>query len=161
VRTETILSEYLTFEPAVDSDAAPLAEIRVRAMQPSLERIGRFDPQRARDRFLSGFCAANTYHVVVAGINVGFFVLKQHSPGVMLLDHLYIQPEQQNRGIGSTVLREVIYRAMQRKCSLRVGALKKSDSNRFYTRHGFVLTEQTENDNYYVYPYMDAQSLTD
>jgi hypothetical protein len=31
-----------------------------------------------------------------------------------------------------------------------VGALKESDSNRFYVRHGFVLESRAEFDNYYV-----------
>lgn len=33
---------------------------------------------------------------------------------------------------------------------IRVGALRESDSNRFYARHGFELVEQAEWDNYYV-----------
>jgi hypothetical protein len=33
---------------------------------------------------------------------------------------------------------------------IRVGALRESDSNRFYTRHGFVLVEQGEFDNFYI-----------
>jgi len=34
--------------------------------------------------------------------------------------------------------------------TLRVGALRESASNRFYTRHGFQFVESTEFDNYYV-----------
>jgi len=33
---------------------------------------------------------------------------------------------------------------------MRVGALRDSDSNRFYARHGFQLVERGEFDNYYV-----------
>ena len=33
---------------------------------------------------------------------------------------------------------------------MRVGALRDSDSNRFYARHDFELVEQAEWDNYYV-----------
>jgi hypothetical protein len=53
----------ITFENAVASDAEALAAIRVEAMRESLERIGRFDPQRARERFLSAFSPTHTRHI--------------------------------------------------------------------------------------------------
>ncbi len=55
----------VTFEPASADDAEALVTIRIAAMRESLERIGRFDPQRARDRFLSGFEPALTRHVLL------------------------------------------------------------------------------------------------
>ena len=45
----------VAFEAAVGDDAEALVAIRIAAMRESLERLGRFDPQRARDRFLAGF----------------------------------------------------------------------------------------------------------
>jgi hypothetical protein len=59
-------------------------------------------------------------------------------------------PEHQSKGIGKLVLAEVFSKADKAGLALKVGALKESDSNRFYMRHGFVLTEQAEFDNYYV-----------
>ena len=38
------------------------------------------------------------------------------------------------------------------RAAVRVGALKESDSNRFYLRHGFVFERAGEFDNYYVRP---------
>jgi hypothetical protein len=40
---------------------------------------------------------------------------------------------------------------------VRVGALRGSDSNRFYVEHGFVLIEQSELDNTYVRPARSAR----
>ncbi|HMN46874.1 MAG TPA: GNAT family N-acetyltransferase [Povalibacter sp.] len=139
----------VTFENAVASDAEDLAAIRVEAMRESLERIGRFDPQRARERFLSAFSPAHTRHILFAGKKVGFFVVKPEAGG-LLLDHLYIKPGYQGQGVGAAVLAEVFALADRAACFVRVGALRESDSNRFYVRHGFVLVEQTEFDNYYV-----------
>jgi hypothetical protein len=48
------------------------------------------------------------------------------------------------------VLAHVFAEADARALSLRVGALRESDSNRFYTRHGFTLVEQGEFDNHYL-----------
>ncbi|WOB06892.1 GNAT family N-acetyltransferase [Piscinibacter gummiphilus] len=139
----------VTFEDAVASDAEALAAIRVEAMRESLERIGRFDPERARDRILSTFSPAHTRHILSSGTKVGFFVVKPGEGG-LLLEHLYVMPGRQALGIGAAVLAEVFAQADRAGCSVRVGALRESDSNRFYARHGFVLVEQAEFDNYYV-----------
>ena len=43
------------FHPATEDDFERLLALRIAAMRPSLERIGRFEPARARERFRSGF----------------------------------------------------------------------------------------------------------
>lgn len=138
----------LNFPQAVPSDAESLAVLRVAAMRESLERIGRFDPQRARDRFLSGFSPSNTRHIELDGQRIGFFVLNPKGDALRL-DHLYIHPDHQGLGIGARVLAQVFAEADQQSKLLRVGALKGSDSNRFYRRHGFQLVEESEFDNHY------------
>jgi len=148
----------VAFHTADESDGEALAELRVLAMRESLERVGWFDPQRARQRFLSGFSPQHTRHIVVAGERAGFLVVKPHDDG-MLLDHHYIDPRFQRRGIGAAVLKQVFAEADAAKLPLRVGALRGSDSNRFYARHGFVLVGEDEWDNYYVRPAGQA-SLT-
>ena len=135
--------------PATELDAEELVLQRIAAMRESLERIGRFDPVRARERFLAGFSALDTEHIVSGGKRVGFVVLKRASDG-LLLDHLYIHPTQQRLGIGTWVLQRIFSRADEQGDVVRVGALKGSDSNGFYARHGFDLVEVAEWDNYYV-----------
>ena len=44
----------VVFVAAEPSDFESLVALRIEAMRESLERIGRFDPVRARERFLSG-----------------------------------------------------------------------------------------------------------
>lgn len=139
----------LTFAMAGACDFEALVAIRIDAMRESLERIGRFDPVRARERFREGFSPEFARHIVVAGKRVGFVVVKPRSDG-LLLDHLYITPSAQGSGIGSIVLRQIFMEADAVALDLYVGALKESASNRFYTRHGFQFVEEGEFDNYYV-----------
>lgn len=120
----------ITFEPAGAADAEAWASIRVEAMRESLERDGRFDPQRTRNRFLSGFSPDHTFHILLLGERVAFYVVKPEA-SALLLDHLYVMPARQSKGIGAAVLAEVFTRADQTGVSVRVGALKESDSNRF------------------------------
>lgn len=141
----------ISFSFATAEDANELADLRVLAMRESLERIGRFDPIRARERFLSGFSPSHTRHVMYRDTRAGFFVVKPEEE-FLKLDHLYIRPEFQNLGLGSAVLAQVFAEADLLSIDVRVGALVGSDSNRFYVRHGFTLVEQTEFDNYYRRP---------
>ena len=129
--------------------------LRIEAMRESLERIGRFDPARARERFLSGFSPEHARHIEVHGARAGFVVVKPHEEG-LLLDHLYIAPQFQNQGIGSAVLSLVFAEADAKAFPLRVGALRDSNANHFYIRHGFMPVEQGEWDNYYVRPSKNA-----
>ena len=143
------------FVAAQPEDAEALVTLRIEAMRESLERIGRFDPARARERFLSGFSAPHTRHVVVAGERVGFVVVKPKD-GALLLDHLYVRPGSQGQGVGASVLADLFVQADAAGMPVRVGALRDSDSNRFYVRMGFRLVEQGEFDNYYVRPCASA-----
>lgn len=120
-------------------------------MRESLERIGRFDPQRARERFLASFDPALTRHVLADGERVGFVVVRPQDDG-LLLDHLYIAPGAQGRGIGAAVMADVLAHADARRLPVRLGALRESAANGFYLRNGFELVEQGEWDNFYWRP---------
>ena len=135
--------------PVHPDDAEQLVALRIAAMRDSLIRIGRFDPQRARERFLSGYSSAHTRHIAVAGRRVGFVAVKPQADA-LLLDHLYLHPDSQGEGIGAIVLARVIAEARAQGLPLKVGALRDSDANRFYLRHGFKLVGQEEFDNYYL-----------
>ena len=139
------------YEAATAADAEDLVAIRIAAMRESLERIGRFDAQRARDRFLAGFEPALTRHVVVGDSRVGFVVVRPQDDG-LLLDHLYIEPTAQGRGIGAAVMADVLADADARGLRVRVGALRESAANRFYERHGFECVETTQWDVLYRRP---------
>lgn len=143
------MKKLIKFEVATQSDAEALADIRAVAMRESLEGIGRFNPQRARDRFLSSFIPSFTRIIFISEEKVGFIVVKPDGPS-LLLDHLYIEPEHQSFGIGQIVLDEIFKEADKLNLSVRVGALKESDSNNFYKRNGFVLIEESDFDNYYI-----------
>ena len=139
----------VTLTAVQPSDFEALVAIRIDAMRESLERVGRFDPTRARERLLSGFSVAHTRHIVVDNERVGFVVLKPLGEE-LLLDHLYVKPNSQDQGIGTAVLSKVFAEANVLSLPVRVGALRESASNRFYARHGFQLVEHDEFDNYYI-----------
>lgn len=147
--TTSIATTHITFAIASDSDFEELLALRIAAMRASLENIGRFDPQRARERFRSGFSAEHTCHILLDKQHAGFFAVKR-SEVELSLEHLYIHPDYQRRGIGAATLQHIFAEQNPARLPIRVGALRASDSNRFYLRHGFRKIEETEWDIYYV-----------
>ncbi len=148
---QSLKQALLELIPVSDSDRESLVLLRIEAMRESLERIGRFDPVRARERFESGFSAVETRHILLEGERVGFVTVKPHADH-LLLDHLYIHPDFQRRGLGGRVLERLFPEADAVGLPLKVGALRGSASNRFYARHGFVQVSEGEWDIYYVRP---------
>jgi GNAT superfamily N-acetyltransferase len=136
-------------QTATADDFEALLALRLRAMRHSLTQLGRYDEPRARERLAAGFDPAHTQHIVVGGKRVGFVVLKRLSH-VLRLDHFYIDPSAQGRGIGSAVMRWVCDQADDNLLPVELCALKGSAANRFYLRHGYAMTGEGEWDNDYL-----------
>jgi GNAT superfamily N-acetyltransferase len=139
----------ITLSPTTELDAEALVTIRIAAMRESLEHIGRFDQRRARERFLISFDPAMCRFIEANGTRVGLVLIRPHE-GHWLLDHFYVLPEHQGKGMGAFVLEQIFADADARHMPIRVGALRGSHSNRFYQRHGFVQTHEAQWDIYYV-----------
>jgi GNAT superfamily N-acetyltransferase len=155
-----LLESPVRLEPAIASDLDYLVLLRIEAMRESLERIGRFDPARARERFASGFSPERTRHIVWEGRRVGFLAVRPH-PDHLLLDHLYILPGEQGRGIGGEALKSVCRDADALGIPVKVGALRGSDANRFYARYGFTVESESEWDIHYARPIGKPEAGTD
>lgn len=150
----------LSLAAASDEDFEALLALRMAAMRESLQRLGRFDPQRARERLSRAFEPAHTRHILLGADRVGFVVLlpvPAADPDHLVLDHLYITPPAQRLGVGSWVMRQVLAEADRLGLPVRVTALKLSDANRFYRRHGFELQHTSEWDLHYLRPAPDDQ----
>lgn len=139
----------MRLSPTRQEESEELVSVRIQAMRESLERIGRFDPERARQRFLARFVPEFTRHILLASERVGFVAVRP-ATDQLHLEHLYVRSEYQGRGAGSAVLGILFEEADSRALPLRVGALRGSDANRFYLRHGFIRVEEGEWDIYYV-----------
>ena len=142
------MSHVIAYETASPDDLESLIELRLAAMRESLERIGRFDPARSRERFARSFDPGHTRHILADGHRVGFIVVKPQAEG-LLLDHLYVRPGQQGQGIGGHVLADLLADADARHLPVHVGALRESASNAFYVRYGFHQVSESEFDIFY------------
>ena len=55
----------MKIEDVLESEGRVLAELRVKAMKPSLQNIGRFDEDRVRNRVLETFNALETQKITM------------------------------------------------------------------------------------------------
>ena len=137
--------------PVGEADFDALLAIRIEAMRDSLERLGRFDPERARARLRATFRPDHPWFIERDGARIGFYALRPDGDGLRL-DHLYVVPAAQGLGVGGQVLGRLLRDADLRGLPVRVGALRGSDSNRFYRRHGFEPVAESEWDIDYLRP---------
>lgn len=119
-----------------------MAELRAIAMRPDLERLGRYDPVRVRQRFLDAFAPEHTRVIVVDGEDVGLIAVRGE-PDAVWIEHFYLAPGSQGRGLGSAVLAEVLVERGGADGQLfRLNVLQGSPARRLYERHGFVLESE-------------------
>ena len=141
-------------------DFEPMADLRAEALRESLERLGRFDPVRVRERLRSAFEPACMRHILIRGERVGYLTLIPHAGSDSLrLHHLYIHPASQGQGVGAWALEWVKAQGRAAGQDITLGALRVSDANRFNLRHGFRLVEEQEFDLEYRWsPEFDART---
>jgi GNAT superfamily N-acetyltransferase len=136
---------------AVDDDAQWIAELRAVVLRPDLERLGRFDPVRVRQRFLSAFDPVVTQVVLVGGQEAGAIAVRPDE-GSLWIEHFYLRADCRGKGIGSLVLRRQLG-AGQDGRPFRLNVLRGSRAQALYERHGFVVESQDAVDVFMVrYP---------
>jgi len=123
---------------ASDDDREPIAELRAVVLRADLERLGRFDERRVRQRFRDAFDPQHTRVIEVDGVFAGSVALRPDAEG-MWLEHFYLDPRFQGAGIGTAVVSELL-RAVE--CAVRLIVLVESPAQRLYARLGFSTVEQ-------------------
>lgn len=128
--------------PAEDSDVEMIAELRAVTLRPSLERLGRFDDDRVRQRLRDGFDARHTWVIEFEGGFAGCIALRP-ADDASWLEHFYLDPRLHGRGIGSAVLAKMLERCDREHVVVRVNVLHGSPARRLYERHGFTVVTET------------------
>ncbi|GHD53717.1 N-acetyltransferase [Thalassobaculum fulvum] len=145
----TAATATIDFQPATEDDFERLLDLRIRVLRPHLERVGRFDPERARRYFRAGYDPTHLRLILVDGGFAGCVALKPAGDGLEL-EHFYLDDAMQGRGVGGAVLARLTGEADAAGLPIRLGVLKGSPAARLYRRHGFVWTHDEPYDDYYL-----------
>ena len=135
-----ILSSEWSLRTASARDAQWIAELRAVVLRPDLERLGRFDPVRVRQRFLTAFEPASTQVVVVDDEAAGSISVREDESSLWI-EHFYLRPGLQGRGVGSAVLRSQLASGTGGR-PFRLNVLQGSRAQALYERHGFVVERE-------------------
>ncbi|WP_406252506.1 GNAT family N-acetyltransferase [Streptomyces atratus] len=127
--------------PARPEDIDTIAELRAIVMRPDLERLGRYDEHRVRQRLRDVYAPEHTSLVVVDGEFAGSVTLRPVEDGLWL-ENFYVSPALQGRGIGTAVLRTLLAQADEEGVTVRLDVLQGSAARALYERHGFTEERQ-------------------
>jgi len=129
--------------PATPGDQARLWEIKRRGLRAYIEQTwGTWDEEVQRARFDASFEPAEIQVIVVAERVAGYLAVHREPQAIQLLN-LMVDPEFQNRGLGTAVLRGLLAEAQARQMPVRLQVMKVNPARRLYERIGFTVTEET------------------
>ncbi|MFB7588428.1 GNAT family N-acetyltransferase [Streptomyces sp. NPDC056169] len=140
-----------SLRPGTAEDVEPVAELRAVVMRDDLVRLGRYDEHRVRQRLRDGFSPAYTSVIEVGGAFAGCVTLRPYGEGDgtgaesgVYLEHFYLAPEVQGRGLGTAVLRGLLDRTDAEGIAVRLVVLKGSAARRLYEREGFTVESEED-----------------
>jgi GNAT superfamily N-acetyltransferase len=76
------------------------------------------------------------------GLDIGALAVERHSTHIQLTQ-IYILPSHQNRGIGTSLVRELVREAKETGRPLRLRVLSVNPARTLYEREGFMVTSVT------------------
>ena len=149
--TEVAQASEWALRAVATTDIEPLADLRAMVMRPDLERLGRYDEHRVRQRLRDSLSPQHTSIILVDGGFAGSITLRP-SDDRQWLEHFYLAPHCQGRGLGSAILRSILEQTDAQGATVSLNVLQGSAARRLYERHGFVMESEDPVDVFMVRP---------
>lgn len=133
---------------ATMADADFVCRVSEATMRGYVEQAwGKFDPQANRkalsEKIAAGHCSIIIYRQADAGI-----LSVQRLASHLQLDQVFVLPEYQNRGIGTSLVRALAREAGEAGKPLRLRVLNVNPARKLYEREGFRVTSSTPERTY-------------
>ncbi|GAA3453415.1 GNAT family N-acetyltransferase [Dactylosporangium matsuzakiense] len=126
---------------AAGADVEAIAELRAVVLRADLERLGRYDEQRVRQRLRDAFAPEHTRVIEVGRAFAGCVAVRPDADAAWL-EHFYLAPHRQGTGIGASVLDALLRQSDRDGTRIRLNVLQGSRARRLYERHGFVVERE-------------------
>ncbi|WP_141433503.1 GNAT family N-acetyltransferase [Bacillus sp. 03113] len=131
----------ITLRQSQNSDVETIANLRAIVLRNDLTRLGRFDEEKVRQRFRNAFDPVHTWIIEVDSSLIGCVAFKPTSEQYFL-EHFYIHPNYQGRGIGSQVLKYLLEQHDVKGKCVTLNVLQGSSARRLYERFGFKVESE-------------------
>jgi ribosomal protein S18 acetylase RimI-like enzyme len=138
-----LIHHDMALRQATTADAEFIYRLVEATMRSYVEQIwGSFSEEYNR-RNIAETIAAKSYSIIeYQGENVGAISIERH-PDFTQLTQLFILPSRQNRGIGTTLVRELARESRQSGKPVRLRVLRTNPARRLYEREGFQVSSET------------------
>lgn len=140
------------FATPSEADFEPLLALRIDVMREHLERVGRFEPSRARRIFRGHFDEPGLRLILVDGERMGCVGFRNEAD-CLKLDSFYLDRRLHSGGLGTVILKALLAEADRVGKPIRLEVLTGSKADRLYLRHGFVKLGQDEIEGHYERPF--------
>ncbi len=145
------------FGPVGEADFEPLLAIRIDVMREHLERVFRYEPERARRFFRAAFDEPGMRLILVGDERAGCVGFRRHAHEIKI-DSFYLDRRLHNSGLGTRILKVLLAEADAAGLPVRLEVLTGGKAGRFYERHGFVKLREDEIERSYERPVPSRQS---
>jgi ribosomal protein S18 acetylase RimI-like enzyme len=122
--------------PATDADLPFMYQTHCLALGPYIRRIREWNEETERSYFFGRFAASECQLIVASGDSAGWLRIESNADHLRL-DYLALAPEYQRRGIGGTIVGDLLRSATQRGLPVRLNVLRVNPAKALYERLGF------------------------
>jgi GNAT superfamily N-acetyltransferase len=129
--------------PATEADFEAVYAITMATMLAYVEATwGAWSENEHRTRIRESFDPATHRMIHIDGERAGVLAVEEHTDRLQLVKVFLLAPYQ-GRGIGSTIVRQVMERGRSLGKPVCLRVLRVNPAQRLYRRLGFVVTEET------------------
>lgn len=133
--------DQITLHQSKSSDVESLANLRAIVLYDDLTRLGRFHEEKVRERFRDSFTPEHTWIIQAESTFIGCIAFKPLGEGY-LLEHFYILPEYQGKGIGGQIMNHLLTQDHVAGSLVTLNVLQGSSAKRLYERFGFKVDRE-------------------
>jgi ribosomal protein S18 acetylase RimI-like enzyme len=131
-----------TLRQATEADYAFLFHLHQASMKDYVTQTWGWDEVVQQTLFRERFEPAHVQIVVVDGHDVGALAVKQE-PNTLVLANLQLLPDAQKQGLGTAIIRTLLWQARQLGVSVSLQVLKVNPARKLYERLGFTVIGET------------------
>ncbi len=119
-----------------------------------VRQFGSWD-ERLQDDFFAKSWNSSRYQILSINGELCGYASVEETPDVITLHELVLLPNFQGKGIGSSMLAEVLVKAKETHRPARLQVLKENNAVKLYRKMGFREIEET--DTHYLMEYDDSK----
>ncbi|HVO44073.1 MAG TPA: GNAT family N-acetyltransferase [Aggregatilineales bacterium] len=136
----------ITRRPAAYQDADFVFEVKKDALRPYYDPLSNWEDGDKRELFRLAFEPRETSIIQLDGQDIGVLVLVE-TPAMLALSEIYVLTAYQNRGIGTSIIQDILAEADARQVPVTLHVMKANPACELYWRLGFATTQ--ESDDFY------------